>query len=80
MRASYVPIYCGQDGPLQALLVAPSFSVKDKFIEVNITDKDHLRKLGVGLRQYRTLARVVHAGPGQPLRSDGSYCVYVTPQ
>lgn len=80
MRASYVPIYCGREGPLQALLVAQSFSVKDKFIEVNIIDKDHLHKLGVGRRQYRTLVRVVHASPGQQLRTDGSYCVYVTPQ
>lgn len=79
MQASYVPLYCGQDGPIQAILVQQSFSVEDRFIEVVITDKEYLRKLGVGLKQYRTLARIMIAGPGQPLNTEDIYRVYVRP-
>jgi len=79
MRASYVPLYCGQDGPLQAILVRQSFSVKDPFVEVVITDKAHLvLKTGV-YKPKRVIARVVKVALSQPLVSDSSYCVYVRP-
>lgn len=80
MRASYVPLYYGQDGPLQAILVRPNFSVKDRFIDVVIVDREHLQKLGVGLRQHRVMARITHANVlGQALRNDDTYVVYVKP-
>ena len=77
MRANYIPVYCGNQGPLQALLVKQFIHADAKFVEVVITDRAHALDAAGRHKPKRVMAHVKHVAYSKRAVPDGVYAIFV---